>query len=333
MSFCVFLHSLYTPFASKVFCVLKLLVSSFLAPSVLWQNNRPKDQKVAVLLLPRLFFPIFVCFFSSSAAMEFAARLLALIWRNLPFVEYTGEFCGLAAVTELHDVAILHLFRLGACYHHPMDLPDTTGLCRREGIFRCLGSVRAQVKTSPPSADLSSSPQSAAKSVYPQARNWASNSADLREKVLDPSITSVRSALKSKPCLPNPPPFTANLSPPAKCMASLQGNMANLPARSMASPAVIVHLRPVPDPRKCPRSPRIRHGHLSPRIYHGRPNSLLLRLSRTRTGAPAPLPIGCCTARDAPVGWGGLMSDLCTHVLCLYSSCAHIWSFLFPIHY
>ncbi len=81
--------------------------------------------------------------------MEFAAGAFALSRRNLPFVEFAGEFCGLAAVTELHDAAILHLFRLGANYQHPMDLPDTTGLCWREGICRCLGSYRSRVETSP----------------------------------------------------------------------------------------------------------------------------------------------------------------------------------------
>ncbi len=81
--------------------------------------------------------------------MEFVAGVLALIRRNLTLVEYTGEFCGLAASKELHDAAILHLFRLGANYHCPMDLPDTTGLCWREGIYRCLGSYRSRVETSP----------------------------------------------------------------------------------------------------------------------------------------------------------------------------------------
>ncbi len=28
---------------------------------------------------------------------------------------------------------------------------------------------------------------------------------------------------------------------------------------------------------------------------------------------------------------GGVMSDLCPHVLCLPASCTHIWSFLFPV--
>ncbi len=81
--------------------------------------------------------------------MEFAACVLALSRRNLSFGEFAGEFCKLAVVTELHDAAILHLFRLGANYQRPVDLPDTTGLCWREGIYRCLGSYRSRVETSP----------------------------------------------------------------------------------------------------------------------------------------------------------------------------------------
>ncbi len=81
--------------------------------------------------------------------MEFAAGVLALIRRDLTFVEFAGEFCGLASVTELHDAAILHLFRLGANYQRSMDFPDTTGLCWREGIYRCLGSYRSRVETNP----------------------------------------------------------------------------------------------------------------------------------------------------------------------------------------
>ncbi len=108
-------------------------------------------------------------------------------------------------------------FRLGACYHHPTDLPDTTGLSWREGIFRFLGSVRARVRTSLCLKVCGP----AVKSVYPRARKWVSNSTDLRAKVLDPYIcmciyiyiTSVRSALKSKPCLPSPLPLPTTPEP------------------------------------------------------------------------------------------------------------------------
>ncbi len=45
--------------------------------------------------------------------MSLPPALFALIRRDLPFMEYAGEFCGLAAVTEVQDAALLHLFRLG----------------------------------------------------------------------------------------------------------------------------------------------------------------------------------------------------------------------------
>ncbi len=41
---------------------------------------------------------------------------------------------------------------MGANYHRPVDLPDTTGLCWKEGIIRCLESVRTQSRTPPPTS-------------------------------------------------------------------------------------------------------------------------------------------------------------------------------------
>ncbi len=82
--------------------------------------------------------------------MEAASHFATLARLNLPFYEYAGEFCKLAAATAWDDVTLNHLFWLGANFHHPVDLPDTSGLSWREGIFRCLGSVRARARTSPP---------------------------------------------------------------------------------------------------------------------------------------------------------------------------------------
>ncbi len=65
--------------------------------------------------------------------MEVAACIFALSRRDLPVYEYAGEFYRLAAETALDDAVINHLFWLGANYHHPVDLPDTTGLSWREG--------------------------------------------------------------------------------------------------------------------------------------------------------------------------------------------------------
>ncbi len=58
-----------------------------------------------------------------TTVTEVATRVFALSRRYLPFYEYAGEFCKLAAGIALDDAVILHLFRLGACYLHPMNLP------------------------------------------------------------------------------------------------------------------------------------------------------------------------------------------------------------------
>ncbi len=80
-----------------------------------------------------------------------------------------GEFCWLATVSELHDAAILHLFRLGENYQRPMDLPDTTGLCWREGIYRCLGSYWSRVETSPRVSPLAPPSSSSSPLVLPSS--------------------------------------------------------------------------------------------------------------------------------------------------------------------
>ncbi|KAL0159579.1 hypothetical protein M9458_043304, partial [Cirrhinus mrigala] len=49
----------------------------------------------------------------------------------------------------LDNATINSLFWIGANYSRPVDLPDTTGLSWREGIHRCLESVRPQSRTSP----------------------------------------------------------------------------------------------------------------------------------------------------------------------------------------
>ncbi len=120
------------------------------------QERRTKRRRNFSLVLFSVLRSFCFLFFPPSAAMEFAARLFALIRKDLPFMEYAGEFCGLAAVMEVQDSALLHLFRLGACYHRPIDLPDTTGLTWREGIYRCLGSVRARARTSLPLENMAS---------------------------------------------------------------------------------------------------------------------------------------------------------------------------------
>ncbi len=118
-----------------------------------------------------------------------AACACALSRWNLPFVEFAGEFCGLAAVSELHDAAILHLFRLGANYQSSMDLPDTTGLCWREGIYRCLGSYRSRVETSPRVSPLAP-PSSSSSPLVPSSSSSSSLVLPSSSSLVPPSSSS-----------------------------------------------------------------------------------------------------------------------------------------------
>ncbi len=199
---------------------------------------------------------------SSSVAMEFAAGFLALIRRDLSFVEYAGEFCGLAVVTELHDTAILHLFQLGAKYHCPMDLPDTTGLCWREGIYRCLGSFRSRVETSPLVSPLappssSSSPlvlsSSSSSPLVPSSSSSSplvpsSSSSSLL--ILPSSSSLVPSSLSSSPLVPSSFALPERPLVPLGLLVDYEG-MVWSPA-----PGPAPHQRPpVPTPRKCSQVP------------------------------------------------------------------------------
>ncbi len=153
--------------------------------------------------------------------MEFVAGVLALIRRNLTLVEYTGEFCGLAASKELHDAAILHLFRLGANYHCPMDLPDTTGLCWREGIYRCLGSYRSRVETSPLVSPLAP-PSSSSPPLVPSSSS---------------SSPLVPSSSSSSPLvLPN----SSSLVPPSSSSSPLVMSSSALPERPLVPLGLLV---------------------------------------------------------------------------------------------
>ncbi|KAI2654752.1 Acetyl-coenzyme A carboxylase carboxyl transferase subunit beta [Labeo rohita] len=87
---------------------------------------------------------------SKKGRMEVAVCFSTLACRDLPFVEFAREFCGLAMMSGLDDATINSLFWIGANYSSPVDLPDTTGLSWREGILRCLERVWLQSRTSPP---------------------------------------------------------------------------------------------------------------------------------------------------------------------------------------
>ncbi len=184
--------------------------------------------------------------------MEFAACAFALNWQNLPFVEFAGEFCGLAAVTELHDAAILHLFRLRANYQRPMDLPDTTGLCWREGIYRCLGSFRSQVETSPLVSPLAP-PSSSSSPLVPSS----SSSSPL---VLPSSSSLVPPSSSLSPLVPSSSALPERPLVPLGLLVDYEGMVwspALEPAPHQRPPVPAPRQRPpVPAPRQRPKRPR-----------------------------------------------------------------------------
>ncbi len=95
------------------------------------------------------------------------------------FYEYAVELCRLAAGPALDDAAINHLFWFGDNDHCPLDLPVTTGLSWREGIFQCLGSVRPRARTSPSSVALPTPPpagQACRRPQPPQAHHQSRSS-------------------------------------------------------------------------------------------------------------------------------------------------------------
>ncbi len=143
--------------------------------------------------------------------METAARFSALAHLDLPFVEFSREFCRLAARTALDAAALNSLFWIGANYHRPVDLPDTTGLSWREG---------PRSRTSPPSSlsavpqsSLSAVPQSSLSTV-PQSSLSAVSQSSLSDV---PQSSPPSAAVSSPPAAPkSSPPVTAHSSPRAR---------------------------------------------------------------------------------------------------------------------
>ncbi len=167
--------------------------------------------------------------------MEIAARFIALAHRDLPFLEYSWEFCGLAAATALDDATILSLFWHGANSHRPVDLPDTTRLKWRDEILRCLESVQARARTSLPSL---------------QCPCW--------------SRPALQSPCWSRPALQSPCWFRPALQSPCWSRPALQSPCWFRPALKSAPKCPRFQTKcprkcpPVPAPRKCPPVPALK---------------------------------------------------------------------------
>ncbi len=153
--------------------------------------------------------------------MDVANLFSALAHRDLPFGEYARKFCGLAVCTALKDATINSLFWIGANYHRPVDLPDTTGLSWREGILRCLESVQPRSRTSPPSSSSALPQTSLSVIAHSSLPPFAAHS-------------SLPIAGKS-----SPPPFAALPSPQSAALSSL-------PSAGKSSPPFAAHPSPQP---------------------------------------------------------------------------------------
>ncbi|XP_058601096.1 mucin-7-like [Onychostoma macrolepis] len=154
----------------------------------------------------------------------------ALALRDLLLMEYAQEFCGIVASMALDDATMNSLFWIGANYDRPVDLPDTTGLSWREGILRCLESVRPRSRTSPPSSP----------SAIIKPQSSLSAAADSSPP---PSAAPLLSLPPSTALLLSLP-FTAHSSPPST-------GKPNPPSAGKPSPPSAAHSSPLVSAPAC----------------------------------------------------------------------------------
>ncbi len=186
--------------------------------------------------------------------MEVADLFSALAHLDLLFVAFAREFYRIYTNTELDDTTLNSLFWIGANYHRPVDLPDTTGLSWRKGILQCLEIVLPRSRTSPPSSP-SAIPQSSLSAVaHPSPPPFVAQSSLLFMENASPPPSFAPSSLPPS-AAKSRPPFVANASPPTSAaLSSLPFMGKSMPpsvAPSSMPPSVATASTPPSTPLRC----------------------------------------------------------------------------------
>ncbi len=158
--------------------------------------------------------------------MDTASRFATLARQGLPFYEYAGS----SARSPWQRCGMTPLL-INCSGSGPTTTVPWTWLNWREGVFRCLGSVRARARTSPLSFAAPASPPLSVALPHPLpfVANASPPTAALPSLLFTGKFTPPFAA-------PSSPPFAGKLTPPSAALPSPPSvSMASPPSVSMAS--------------------------------------------------------------------------------------------------